>query len=162
MIKRLSLVLACLLLLPIISVADEAEEQLKSFLKSRTVIDQVYFNVASNSLSKSARSQLDNIVARLRTIGEQDKVLRIEGFASPEGDAAKNVNLSMYRAMAVRNYLRDKHDLHPDLFLTGYGGKQDAANPAAARRVDIALYLPPKAATALFDEHGNVEKITVK
>ena len=160
--KRLVLILVCLLLLPVVSSADETEEQLKSFLESRTLIDQVYFNVASSSLSHATKTQLDQVATRLREMEGQGQLLRVEGFASPEGDAKKNVNLSMYRAMAVRNYLRDKHALHLDLFLTGYGGKAENIQPDAARRVDIASYQQPKAAMALFDDHGTVEKISIK
>ncbi len=138
--------------------ADDTEEQLKSFIKSREVIDQVYFGTASTELTPTAQKKLDAVRGKLKQLSSQGYLLRVEGFASPEGSEQKNVSLSMYRAMAVRNYFRKAHDLDLDLFLTGFG----AQHSETARRVDIAAYQRPDAAMALFDDHGTVEKITVK
>ncbi len=158
---RLGLILF-LLLFPFAVSADETEEQLKSFLQSRVVVDQVYFTTASNNLSLEAQQKLDSLVTKLGELSTKGYLLRVEGFASPEGSATRNVNLSMHRAMSVRNYLRDKHSLNLDLFLTGFGEYEGTANPEVARRVDIAVYQQPKAAIALFDDRGTVEKIEVK
>lgn len=155
-------IICLMLFLPLICSADETEDQLKSFLQSRTVIDQVYFSTASNELSIKAKSRLDKIVVTLNEYDSKGYLLRVEGFASPEGSSTKNVNLSMHRAMAVRNYLRDKHNLNLDLFLTGFGAHESASDPEVERRVDIAVYQQPGAASALFDDQGTVEKIEIK
>lgn len=160
--KRLIPLILGLLTLAAICWADDTEQQLKSFLQSRKVINQVYFSVASSTLDSESKMQLDSVVEQLRKLSDGGTLLRVEGFASPEGDEKKNVNLSMYRAMAVRNYLRDKHSLNLDLFLTGYGGTAQEQRPGDARRVDIASYQQPKAAMALFSDQGTVEKISVK
>ncbi len=156
------ILLIFLLLLPVLAFADKTEDQLKSFLQSRKVVDQVYFTTASSQLSAASRQKLNQMVPTLEKIDRKEYLLRVEGFASPEGSVAKNVNLSMERAMAVRNYFRDVHGLSLDLFLTGYGGAKSATNVDASRRVDIAVYRQAQAAMALFDEQGTVEKIVLK
>ena len=156
-------ILLCLLLLVVCSsaFADDTEKQLKAFLQSREVIDQVYFDNGSEHLSAKARSNLDKLVPRLQQYVKDGHLLRVEGFASPEGDASGNVSLSMKRSIAVRNYLRDSHHLSLELFLTGFGGVEGPVRDKA-RRVDIAIYRQPAAAMALFDDHGTVESIVLK
>lgn len=149
------------LLLPFNAMADKTETQLKAFLQSREVIDQVYFSAASAQLSVKARADLDRLASKLHSVAPQH-LLRVEGYASPEGSDAKNVELSMRRAITVRNYLRDRHGMNLDIFLTGFGGESAAAKPRLERRVDIAVYQQPAAAQALFDDHGTVEKIVLK
>lgn len=156
------LLLLILLLLPAVGSADKTEDQLKAFLESRTIIDRVYFSLASHSLGDEARDTLDKVAVRLRKLISEGYLLRVEGFASPEGAKAHNVNLSMYRALAVRDYLKSEYSLNLDLYLTGYGEYSDKTRPVAGRRVDIAAYQQPKAAMALFDDQGTVEKIRVR
>lgn len=159
---RTGLLIVLLVLLPFLSFADETEEQLISFLQSRRVIAQISFDAGSDQLSQQSRKELDLLVPELTEVSTQNYLLRVEGFASQDGRASKNVNLSMNRAMKVRNYFQDEHDLNLDLFLTGFGGDVTAENYKDGRRVDIAIYKKAAAAMALFDDHGTVEKIVVK
>ncbi len=158
---RLGLVII-FMLLPFFVFADATEEQLKSFLQSREVIEQVYFESASKALTKVTREDLDSLVPRLKSLAVKGYLFRVEGFSSPEGDSSKNMNLSLYRAMAVRNYLKDQHDLNLDVFLTGFGGLDEHGTKEESRRVDIAIYVQPEAAAALFDDQGTIEKISLK
>lgn len=159
---RTGLLIFLLVLLPFLSFADETEKQLISFLQSRKVIAQISFDAGSDQLSRQSRKKLDLLVPELTEVSTQSYLLRVEGFASQDGSASKNVNLSMKRAMKVLNYFQDEHGLNLDLFLTGFGGDISAQNNKDARRVDIAIYQKAKAAMALFDDHGTVEKIVVK
>lgn len=142
--------------------ADESEDQIKSFLQSRVVIDQVYFEVASSKLSLDSQRHLDSLVPLLLKQKSDSSLFRVEGFASQDGYPARNVSLSMSRALAVHNYLREKHDLTLDVFLTGFGAVDTAVNTEKSRRVDITVYQKPTEVMALFNDQSPVEKIIVK
>lgn len=158
---RLGLV-AAFILLPLLAFADETEDQLKSFLQSREVIEQVYFKSASKTLTIGARENLDSLVPKLKDLVGEGYLFRVEGFSSPEGDSSRNMNLSLYRAMSVRNYLKEQHDLSLDVFLTGFGDTEKRGDSEKSRRVDIAIYVQPEAAAALFDDQGTIEKFSIK
>ena len=151
-----------ILLLPSIVIADETEEQLRTFLQSRKVVDQVYFESASKKLSISESKKIDLIVPRLRELTREGYLLRAEGFASKEGDTERSVNLSLARAMSVKNYLKENHKLDFDVFLTGFVAGSSGTHIGEPRRVDIAVYFKPQAAAALFDDQGTIERIVIK
>ena len=150
------------ILLPLFAFADDTEEQLKSFLRSREVIEQVYFDTASKTLTKGAQENLDFLVPKLKSLAGKGYLFRVEGFSSPEGDSSKNMSLSLSRAMSVKNYLKEQHDLSLDVFLTGFGGIEKNEDKEKSRRVDIAIYVQPEAAAALFDDQGTIETILIK
>jgi outer membrane protein OmpA-like peptidoglycan-associated protein len=154
--------IVCFLLIPLVVTADETEEQFRSFLQSREVIEQVYFETASQTLSKEAKKNLDSLAPKLKKFSDGNYLFRVEGFSSPEGETSRNVDLSLYRALSVRNYLKEIHELNIDVFLTGFGSKGPVKENEDARRVDIAVYLQPEAAEALFDNQGTVDKIVIK
>jgi outer membrane protein OmpA-like peptidoglycan-associated protein len=150
------------IMLPLSAFADKTEEQLKSFLRSREVLEQVYFDYASETLTTFARKNLDSIVPDLKSLAVKGYLFRVEGFSSSDGDNSRNVNLSLSRALSVSNYLKGQHDLNLDVFLTGFGGSENSGEIEKSRRVDIAAYLKPDAVVALFDDLGTVEKISIK
>ena len=151
-----------LTMLPITAFADKTEEQLKSFLMSREVLEQVYFEYASEKLTILARENIDSIVPDLKSLAAKGYLFRLEGFSSSDGDNSRNMNLSLSRALSVSHYLKGQHDLNLDVFLTGYGGSEKSREIEKSRRVDIAAYVKPVAAAALFDDLGTVEKISIK
>ncbi len=142
--------------------ADETEDQLKSFLQSRVVIEQIYFETATSKLSQKTCNVLDRLIPELREKAADNVLFRVEGFTSPEGSALDNFNLSMSRALTVRTYLREKHDLDFEMFLTGFGPVDLSKGNEESRRVDIAMYYQSAAVMAFFDDHDNVEKIILK
>ncbi|MCF6179019.1 MAG: OmpA family protein [Geopsychrobacter sp.] len=160
---RSGLLLLLLLLLPVHSIADDTETQLKDFLKSRTVMESIYFKPSSTQLTSVAMKQLASFVTKINGTDDKKTLFRIEGFSSQDGYAIDNVNLSMNRAIAVRTYLKEHYGVSIEIFLTGFGGVPDTEGDGEkARRVDIALYQKPDAAIALFDDQGTVEKIVLK
>lgn len=102
-------------------------------------------------LSQEGRARLDEVVARLRGMGEIDQV-RVVGHADPTGNAQANQRLSEARARSVKSYLIAK-GVRPNLIITsGLGDTQpvvqcDASLPrdelrechAPNRRVEIEI-----------------------
>ncbi len=161
MFFRLCLLLF-ILLLPISSLANDTEDQLNSFLENRVLLDQVYFGLSTAQLTLNTREKLDLLVPVLKEKAADDVLFRVEGFSSIEGDTRDNISLSMSRALAVKNYLREIHGLRIDVFMTGFGATGTVAAKGESRRVDIAMYNLPNAVKALFDDYVTVEKIIIK
>jgi outer membrane protein OmpA-like peptidoglycan-associated protein len=155
------LIIICLLA-PLMAFADETENRLISFLDSREVMEQVYFEPSSSKLSPVARKQLDAVIPRIRKADTASALFRVEGFAGPADQSQSDVGLSMYRALAVRNYLRERHGLNVEVFLTGFGTINPSGGEQESRRVDITLYQKPVEFSALFENQENVEKIIVR
>jgi len=150
------------MLFPMFCVADQTEDQLKTFIQSRVVLGQVYFAPAAAQLSQKAVETLDRIAPVLNEKNADHLLFRVEGFSSPDGNSKDNVSLSMSRALSVRNYLSEKHQLNVEVFLTGFGPADTAVSHEESRRVDITMYNQPVAAQALFDDQGTVDRIVLK
>ncbi|NOY13785.1 MAG: hypothetical protein GXP51_08955, partial [Deltaproteobacteria bacterium] len=72
------------------------------------------------------------------------------------------VDLSMQRALAVKNFLQ-QYDLPVELFLTGFGeNTSTAAKLAEQRRVDIAAYSINPATAVLFQKTNPVERFIIR
>ena len=69
----------------------------------------VNFKVNSSLLSPDARQQLDEVAAAAATM--RGYVIEITGFASADGSAQKNKELSKRRAQAVIDYLVETHNV---------------------------------------------------
>ena len=69
----------------------------------------VNFKVNSSLLSPDARQQLDEVAAAAATM--RGYVIEITGFASADGSAQKNKELSKRRAQAVIDYLVENHNI---------------------------------------------------
>jgi len=158
---RLLLVLLCSLL-PF-SILAASPDGIHQFLNSRQVVTQVFFAKQTVDLSASVKQQLNRVANDLATYEKQQMLIRVEGFASSEGNDHYNLNLSLRRAMAVAEYLQQRHKLGVSVFLTGFGERGPAADKLTEmRRVDIAVYKKNPASKAFFDDQGKVERVILR
>lgn len=158
---RFFLVLVLLLLAcsRVVGSADEIEQ----FLQTRTLLSQVFFANHSTVLSADAKAALDAISDSLKQRLRDGEVVRVEGFASPPGDTEDNLKLSFRRALAVKDYLREKHQVTLEVFLGGFGESAGLTDKIAeSRRVDIAVYEKNRPAKVLFDDGGKVERFIIR
>ncbi|MDO4790327.1 MAG: OmpA family protein [Porphyromonas sp.] len=96
---------------------------------------RVFFAVGSDKVSEESKTALDQVVVYLETYPNQR--IRLNGYASPEGNLAKNNALSAKRVEAVKRYLMEK-GIDGSRIETRTGGIDSvSATPAQARRVDI-------------------------
>ncbi len=79
----------------------------------------VNFKVGSSVLLPEAKSQLDQVAQTALTM--KGYVLEVTGFASADGDSAKNKALSQKRAQAVIDYLVETHNIPLRRISTSYG-----------------------------------------
>jgi len=115
-----------------------------SFLGQREVLCTINFPVNSVSITTEASAVLNNNAPFLKNVNLKEKIVRIEGFASPEGAKTKNFRLSIDRARAVESFLRDKHGVSLDHYISGFGPLQPENVSAAGKRsVQIAIYDNP-------------------
>ncbi len=146
-----------------LSVGAVSTDEIDQFLSSRQVISQVFFSKQTTELSIEAKKQIDTVVSDLQSYKKQQMLIRVEGFASTEGEDQYNFKLSLLRALAVGDYLIHKHNLSVSVFLTSFGEKKKSAGKLAMmRRVDIAVYKKNRAAEALFDQAGTVERFILR
>src|ERR1700727_3314318 len=104
----------------------------------------VTFGFDKSALTKSDKSQLDDLTANLTNA--RGYILELTGGTDTVGDAAYNYQLSQRRADAVANYLQSKYNIAPHKFyLVGIGKDQQIASDSTAagrtqnRRVEIKL-----------------------
>lgn len=127
--------------MPLVSFADEAIYD--SFIKSRQVVATLYFQANSDTLAKVDRAMVEKTVAQLRDLQNGGRMIRVEGFSSPEGDAEENFRLSFFRARTVADIISAK-GLQAEVALTGYGDlRAGLSDPTKERRVEIASYVKP-------------------
>ena len=79
----------------------------------------VNFKLNSSVLSTEAKASLDEVAATAKTL--KGYVIDVTGYASAEGDAKKNKALSQRRALAVKEYLIENHDIDLRRFPESYG-----------------------------------------
>jgi len=79
----------------------------------------VNFKVNSAVLSTEAKASLDQVAATAKTL--KGYVIDVTGYASAEGDTKKNKALSQKRALAVKEYLIENHDIDLRRFPESYG-----------------------------------------
>ncbi len=108
------------------------------------------------NLSKDGKARLDEVVAKLKGMGDIDQI-RVVGHADPTGNAKANRKLSEARAKSIKSYLVAK-GVKPGVIITsGMGDSQpvvqcDANLPSAElkechapnRRVEIEIVAKPK------------------
>lgn len=105
------------------------------------VLHGVNFEFDSAVLTPESRQVLDVVATNLRKA--PGLVVEISGHASSEGHIAYNMDLSVRRASAVRNYLIQKGVTAGNLRATGYGELQPLASNAVEpgrelnRRVEL-------------------------
>lgn len=100
----------------------------------------VFFDHNSHQLDSKYKSNLDRVVAFLKSNPQLDVVLN--AYASQTGNAEYNKKLSMLRAEAVKSYLKSK-TISPERILSDYHGSDSNTEASSARRVEIS-YLVQK------------------
>ncbi|MCK4508573.1 MAG: OmpA family protein [Desulfuromonadales bacterium] len=113
------------------------------FVKSREIVTTLYFQSNNEDLSSSERKRLSGTIDKLRELQKNGRMIRVEGFSSPEGDQEQNFHLSFFRARSVA-VLIEANGLPAEVTLTGYGDLLASSNdPKKERRVEIASYVKP-------------------
>lgn len=152
------LLVISLLILPVSSYAGEIDQ----FLGSRSVAGQIFFIKGNSRLTVAHKRTLMALTQALHKNRFAGRLIRVEGFSSPEGNRSVNYDLSMQRAMAVQSYLQQR-GLTTELFLTGHGEKNVAtAKLSEQRRVDIAIYQETRAVKQLFQNSGQIERFVIQ
>ena len=108
----------------------------------------VYFTTGSAVISPQHKSELAALAAKAPSYGNYR--ISILGFADPRGNAAANERLSLKRAGAVSNYLRQTGKIEPGRVLSpsamGEGttapGEAAPAGNDQARRVVVRIVTP--------------------
>ena len=98
------------------------------------------FGFDSAKLSASDEKALNDVAARLTDNVNADKTLTANGYASMEGPASYNVDLSKRRAATVKNYLVAKGVAADRVTVKGHGATS-AFGPTYAdnRRVEVVV-----------------------
>ena len=114
-----------------------------TFVKSREIVATLYFDLDAETLSTAERKRLVSTIQQLRDAQKNDRMIRVEGFSSPEGDQEKNFILSFFRARSVADII-EAEGLESEISLTGYGDLRASSNDhATERRVEIVSYVKP-------------------
>lgn len=108
----------------------------------------IYFNVGSSAISASDKANLKALAQKAPSFGNYR--ISILGFADPTGNAAANERLSLKRAGAVSNFLRQTGSIEPGRVLSpsAMGEGTSAPGEAAptsndqARRVVVRVVTP--------------------
>lgn len=88
----------------------------KKETKTEAYMPPVVFQVGKSVIDKNQQQTVDLIAKYMKK--NKDSKLEISGFASPEGDAAKNQALSEARANAVKSMLVNKYKIAADRIST--------------------------------------------
>ena len=129
-----------ILALPAFSLASNPFD---AFVKSREVVETLYFKVNAEELSKTDRERLTSTAQQLRQLQNNGRMIRVEGFSSNEGDQEKNFILSFFRARSVADII-ELMGLSTEVTLTAYGDlRADSDDHAKERRVEIVSYVMP-------------------
>jgi outer membrane protein OmpA-like peptidoglycan-associated protein len=120
------------------SVATTERQRLESALAAAAA-SPVLFGNDSDVIAPAARPALTAFAAAARQKNPSDPLipLKVDGFASLDGDATHNVDLSERRAVAVRSFLAGLGVTQP-IGVLGHG-PVGAAGDAANRRADISV-----------------------
>ncbi len=115
----------------------------ETFVESREIVATLYFDSNAENLSTAERKRLTDTIQQLRNAQKSGRMIRVEGFSSPEGDQEKNFILSFFRARSVADII-EAEGLDSEISLTGYGDLKAGTNDhARERRVEIASYVKP-------------------
>ena len=130
----------------------ELAELRKAIIEGQEYVIQqeatVYFATGSSTISSQAKADLKALAQQAPSYGNYR--LSILGFADPRGNAAANERLSLKRAGAVSNYLRQTGHIEPGRVLSpsamGEGttapGEAAPAGNDQARRVVVRVVTP--------------------
>lgn len=120
-----------------------ADVNFDTFIKSREVVATLYFDSNTDVLSKEEQARLARAVEQIRAVQKKGRLIRVEGFSSPEGNQEENFKLSFFRARSVADMI-ESTGVPAEITLTGYGDlKARSEDLSKERRVEIASYLKP-------------------
>ena len=140
---RILVVVMALLCLGSLPAFSKGTTSFDDFIESREVVATLYFQPNNDNLTKSEQARLSSTIDKLRELQKNGRMIRVEGFSSPEGDQENNFRLSFFRARAVADLIEAK-GLPAEVTLTGYGDlKANSSDHSKERRVEIASYLKP-------------------
>lgn len=129
-----------MLALPAFSLASNSFD---AFVKSREVVETLYFKANADELSKTDKERLASTAQQLRQLQNKGRLIRVEGFSSNEGDQEQNFILSFFRARSVADII-ESMGLSTEVTLTGYGDlRADSDDHAKERRVEVVSYVMP-------------------
>ncbi len=118
---------------------------LKTKKEEKFRLENVLFDVGSYKLRSVTFSALDSLARHLQK-GNRFRRFVIEGHTDSDGDESYNKKLSLQRAMSVRKYLVDVHDLDIDkIIVDGWGESKPIApntskvNKQKNRRVEFKI-----------------------
>jgi len=136
--------------------------EIDTFLQSRQVAAQIYFAKGAWQLTRENQQSLQRVTEELLRERGAGRLIRVEGFASPEGAELQNYNLSLQRAGAVKDYLQQQ-GVKTELFLSAYGENNfSTAKLSEQRRVDVAVYQTNRTVKQLFQKSGKVERFVIQ
>jgi len=131
---------------------EQFSELRKAIIEGQEYVIQdettVYFKVGSAAISASDKANLKALAEKAPSFGNYR--ISILGFADPTGNAAANERLSLKRAGAVSNYLRQTGKINPGRVLSPSAmGEEGSApdisaptNNEEARRVVVRVVTP--------------------
>ena len=131
---------------------EELSELRRAIIEGQEYVIQqeatVYFKVGSSTVSPQSKAELKALAEKAPSYGNYR--ISILGFADPTGNAAANERLSLKRAGAVSNYLRQTGAIEPGRVLSpsamGEGttapGEAAPGNNDQARRVVVRVVTP--------------------
>jgi len=131
---------------------EQFSELRKAIIEGQEYVIQqettVYFKSGSSAIAQNYKDELKALAEKAPSYGNYR--LSILGFADPRGNAEANERLSLKRAGAVSNYLRQTGKIEPGRVLSpsamGEGttapGESAPANNDEARRVVVRVVTP--------------------
>jgi outer membrane protein OmpA-like peptidoglycan-associated protein len=131
---------------------EQFSELRKAIIEGQEYVIQdettVYFKTGSAVIAASDKTNLQALAQKAPSFGNYR--ISILGFADPRGNAAANERLSLKRAGAVSNYLRQTGKIEPGRVLspsamgegTAAPGETTPANDDQARRVVVRVVTP--------------------
>ncbi|KIH77449.1 OmpA family protein [Geoalkalibacter ferrihydriticus] len=111
----------------------------ENYFADRRVLGTVNFDQDSHQLTEEGRRAISALVPQLRSLEEPRRLVRIEGFSTSCGNAGDRVTLSMIRANAVGEAIRQRLPKFSPT-LTGHAVAIGTAGSLAPDRVEIVLY----------------------
>lgn len=104
-------------------------------------LDNLIFNVGTAKIEKSSYQELDDVVKMLND--NPNMVIQLEGHTDVTGDPKKNMQLSLDRVDAVKNYLVTKGANKARIKTKAFGGTQPISreNTEAAHKLNRRVEL---------------------
>ena len=119
----------------------EMDREPGPILENREVLCTVSFAPSSVDLSEADMEKLASVSDQLKGIDRPSKIIRVEGFSSPEGEWIKNYRLSFARARVVCRFLQFEQGIKSAPYIAGFGPVQGTNYPENnMRMVQIVVY----------------------